>query len=222
MFENRKDLLYCSTMEDEFTTIRRIVRTESKVLGSRFIATAAPAENRAIVDRLLGSVRKELFDATHHCYGYRLGPSGDRFRANDGGEPAGSAGKPILAAIERAGLTDVVVIVTRYFGGTKLGIGGLARAYGGAAAGALERAERVTHYAVELIRVSFPHAQVSNVMHVLEKYGARITETNYDEEVHLALEIRRLRSAELREALVNRTSGNLELHPGGSETEGDR
>jgi uncharacterized YigZ family protein len=207
-------------MQDEFTTLSQIVRTESKVLGSRFIATAAPAQNKHVVDGLLGSVRKELHDATHHCYAYRFGLSGDQFRANDGGEPPGSAGKPILAAIEHAGLTDVVVIVTRYFGGTKLGIGGLTRAYGGAAAGALDRAERVTHYAVDLMRVSFPHAQVSNVMHVLEKYGARITGTNYDEEVHLTLEIRRLRSAELREALVNRTGGNLDLHPGGSETEG--
>jgi uncharacterized YigZ family protein len=221
MFENRKDLLYCQTMEDAFTTIRRIVRTERKVRGSRFIATAAPAENRDVVDRFLGSVRKEWYDATHHCYAYRLGSSGDQFRAHDGGEPAGSAGKPILAAIEHAGLTDVVVIVTRYFGGTRLGIGGLGRAYGEAAAAALEHAERVTHYAVDLIRVSFPHAQVSTVMHLLEKYGARIVETTYDEEVHLAIEIRRLRSAELREALVNRTSGNLHLHSGRAETGGD-
>lgn len=208
-------------MEDEFTTIRRIVRTERKVQGSRFVATAAPAENRDAVDQLLGSVRKELHDATHHCYAYRLGLSGDQFRAVDAGEPAGSAGKPILAAIEHAGLTNVAVVVTRYFGGTKLGIGGLTRAYGGAAADALEAARRVTQYDVDLIRVSFPHAQVSNVMHVLEKYGARITERNYDAEVHLALEIRRSRSAELRGALVNRTSGNLELDPRESKTDSD-
>jgi uncharacterized YigZ family protein len=208
-------------MEDEFTTISRIVRTESKVLGSRFVATAAPAGNRDAVEQVVRSVRKELYDATHHCYAYRLGPSGSQFRANDGGEPAGSAGKPILAAIEHAGLTDVVVIVTRYFGGTKLGIGGLARAYGGAATGSLDRAERVTHFAVDRMRVSFPHARVSTVMHVLEKCGARITETTYDGEVHLTVEIRRSRSAELREALVNQTSGNLELHLGGSPTTGD-
>ena len=207
-------------MEDCFTTLRGNVRAEIKIQGSRFIATAAPVHDREAVDQLLGAVRKEFYDATHHCYAYRLGTAGDQSKASDGGEPSGSAGKPILSAIEHAGLTDVAVIVTRYFGGTKLGIGGLVRAYGETAGEALQRAERVTHHIVERFRASFPHTQVSNVMYVIGKLGARITGTAYDEEVHLTLEIRRSRSAEMREALVNRTNGKIRLHLDKREAEG--
>jgi uncharacterized YigZ family protein len=200
-------------MDDQYTTIVRTVRAESKVQGSRFIATAEPLGGVEDVQGILERVRREFFDATHHCYAYRIGAGGLEFRAQDGGEPSGSAGKPILAAIERSGLTNVLVVVTRYFGGTKLGIGGLARAYGSAAAGSLQRAEKRTVFAMNRWRASFPHAQVSNVMHVLNRIGAHIVDTVYDEEVHLTLEIRKSRSTELCGALTEKTSGNIRLLP---------
>jgi uncharacterized YigZ family protein len=200
-------------MDDQYTTIVRAVRTDSKVQGSHFIATAEPLERVADVQGILDRVRREFFDATHHGYAYRIGADGAEFRAQDGGEPSGSAGKPILAAIERSGLTNVLVVVTRYFGGTKLGIGGLARAYGSAAAGSLQRAERRTVYVMDRWRASFPHAQVSNVMHVLSRMGAHILDTGYDEEVHLTLDVRKSRSTELRSALTEKTSGNIRLLP---------
>lgn len=200
-------------MDDQYTTIARTVRTELKVQGSRFIATAERLEGVEEVQGILERVRREFFDATHHCYAYRFGAGGAQFRAQDGGEPSGSAGKPILAAIERSGLTNVLVVVTRYFGGTKLGIGGLARAYGGAAAGSLERAGKRTVFAMDRWRASFPHAQVSNVMHALTRTGAHIVDTVYDEEVHLTLEVRKSRSGELCDALRERTSGNIRLLP---------
>ena len=192
---------------DEYTTLGAAGRAETKVRASRFIARAVPVHNRAAVDELLAAVREEYHDATHHCYAFRLGADGGDFRANDGGEPAGSAGRPILAAIDREGLTGILVVVTRYFGGTKLGVGGLMKAYGGAAASAIAAAPKVTLFALEAMEISFPHEMVGPVMHVCATTGAEIGETHYDGEVHLRLEIRASRADELRAALLDRTRG---------------
>jgi putative IMPACT (imprinted ancient) family translation regulator len=103
------------------------------------------------------------------------------------------------------------VVVTRYFGGTKLGVGGLIRAYGDAAEQTLVSAEHMTKYLLESFRVSFPHSHIGSVMHVASKCGVRIVDTQYDEEVHLVLEIRKSKAEELRSSLVNHTSGNLRI-----------
>ncbi|MBM2841498.1 MAG: hypothetical protein HW412_2026 [Bacteroidetes bacterium] len=108
-----------------------------------------------------------------------------------------------------------MVVVTRYFGGTKLGVGGLIRAYSDAAELALQSSQQITKYVVDSFRISFPHSHISNVMHVASKCNARILDTLYDEEVHLVLETRKSKSEELRSLLVNHTSGNVrikELH----------
>jgi len=196
-------------MVDSYTTIQRPSRAELRILGSRFIALAEPIQTKQDPATVLERLKREYFDATHHCYAYRLGPTGDLFRSNDNGEPAGSAGKPILAAIERVGLTNVMVVVIRFFGGTKLGVRGLVHAYGDVATSALLAAEPLVCYASDTLVVVFPHNLVSNVMHVVGKTGARIAETTYDEDVHLVLEIRRSKTEELKELLVERTSGNI-------------
>jgi uncharacterized YigZ family protein len=194
---------------DEYKTLRREVRNETKVQGSRFIATASPAASRDEADAFVSRVRKEFFDATHNCFAYRLGVEGNVFRYNDEGEPAGSAGRSILSAIDSASLTEVVVVVTRYFGGTKLGVGGLARAYSKAAQQALALSETVMRYKTETLRATFPHSHISNVMRVVSMLGAKIADTSYDEEVHAVLEIRSSKVNELRELLVDHTSGNI-------------
>jgi len=194
---------------DEFQTLKNQVRAEIRVQGSRFICTLHSASTKEEAEEFVGRIRSEFFNATHHCYAYRLGTAGDRFRYNDDGEPVGTGGKPILTAIDRIGLTDVVAVVTRYFGVTKLGVGGLARAYGEAAEKAISSAEPVTQYVLLPLRISFPHGHISNVMHVVSKLGARIMDTVYDEEVHLQLEIRASRREDLRSSLVNHTSGNI-------------
>jgi len=196
-------------MTDEYVTIRLLVREEVKIKGSRFIAAAGPARGQADVDALLAGERKRYHGATHYCYAFRLGKAGEVSHYSDAGEPSGSAGRPILAAIDRSGFTEVAVVVTRYFGGTKLGAGGLARAYGEVADRALRSAEPVTCYATAPLRITFPHALVGNVMHVISRVGARITDTAYDEEVHLTLEVRQSKLDELRNALTERTSGNI-------------
>ncbi len=198
-------------MHDHYTTIEAPCRAEIKVRGSRFIASARPVASREEVERALAEIRREFHDATHHCYAYRLGPGGADFRAADGGEPSGSAGKPILAAIDRSGFTNVLLVVTRYFGGTKLGVGGLARAYGDAAAGVLASAAPRLCYATVILHASFPHAMVSPVMHAVGRVGAKIEGTEYDEEVHLELSIRASRANELETALAEGTRGAVRI-----------
>jgi uncharacterized YigZ family protein len=197
--------------EDEYTTIRQQAVAETRVSGSRFIAVAVPAGALEEAEKFIAEWKKQHFDATHNCYAYRLGTEGPRWRFNDDGEPSGTAGKPILAAIDNHALTDTLVVVSRYFGGTKLGVGGLMRAYSGVALEALERAQTVVKHVTESVRVSFPHSLIGAVMHVVSKAGARIADTTYDEEVHLLLEIRRSKSAGLKAMLVESTAGNARM-----------
>lgn len=194
---------------DEYRTIREEVFTETKMQGSRFIATASPSTTKSDAEEFVARLRKQYHDATHNCYAYRCGTGGTQYRSSDDGEPAGTAGRPILAVVDKLCLTDVCVVVTRYFGGTKLGVGGLIRAYGGAAEQALSSANIVTKFVLESLEVSFPHAHVGNVMHVVSQSGARIVDTTYDEDVHLVLEIRQSKVDDLRGLLVNHTSGNI-------------
>ncbi len=195
------------TRGDEFTTLRDRARAALTVRGSRFLAEAVPVRGKDECDEVLRALRKEYFDATHHCFAYRLGPEGMQFRTTDDGEPGGTAGKPILAAIDGAGLRDVMVVVTRYFGGTKLGAGGLARAYRRAAELALGAGERVTRYLCDVLRVSLPHACVGPVMRAVAAAGGRIASSRYEQEVHMEIEIRRTRTEGLRAALLEGTSG---------------
>ena len=139
-----------------------------KELGSRFIAKAYPVETEEQVKELVASLRKEYHDARHHCYAYRLGHLGDRFRSSDDGEPSGSAGRPILGQIDSAGLSDVLVVVVRYFGGIKLGVPGLIRAYKSATADAIASADIVEKVAGRSFRVRFDYMDMNGVMKVLK------------------------------------------------------
>jgi uncharacterized YigZ family protein len=196
-------------MEDTYTTIQRRGAAEVKVRGSRFIARAVPVATLVEIDPLLESVRKEYFDATHHCYAYRLGTGREAYRMHDDGEPAGTGGRPILTAIDREGLTDIIVVVTRYFGGTKLGVGGLARAYAEAATGALRHAGRETRYVIAELDLAFSHDVTGAVMHCISQFRARIVETTYDDQVRMRLEIRRSMAGELKDRLVEQTGGKV-------------
>jgi uncharacterized YigZ family protein len=195
------------THSDEYTTLRARARAALTVRGSRFLAQAFPVRDKDECDELLRGVRKEYFDATHHCFAYRLGPEGMQFRTNDDGEPSGTAGKPILVAIDGAKLNGVMVVVTRYFGGTKLGAGGLSRAYRQAAEMAIGAGEPLTRYLCDVVPVSFPHACVGAVMRAVAVGGGRIASSRYEREVHMEIEIRRSRAEGLRTALLEGTGG---------------
>ena len=196
-----------SARSDEFTTLRARARGALTVRGSRFLAEAVPVADEEECNEVLDAIRKEYFDATHHCYAYRLGPDGAEFRANDDGEPSGSAGRPILAAIDGSDLLGVLIVVTRYFGGTKLGVGGLARAYREAAQRAIGAGETLKKYQCEMLAVDIPHACVGPVMRAVSASGGKIASSTYGEEVHMEIEIRRSRAEVLRAALLDGTSG---------------
>lgn len=134
--------------------------------GSRFIALAYPVETEQQVKEIVSGLRKEYYDARHHCYAYRLGYKGDVFRASDDGEPSGSAGRPILGQIDSAGLSDILVVVVRYFGGIKLGIPGLIRAYKTSTADAISSATVIEKIASKRFRISFDYLVMNDVMKI--------------------------------------------------------
>ncbi|MBR1574161.1 MAG: YigZ family protein [Bacteroidales bacterium] len=157
--------------------------------GSRFIAKAWPVRSEAEVKAHVDALKKEYHDARHHCYAYRLGYLGDRFRANDDGEPSGSAGRPILGQIDSRGLSDVLVVVVRYFGGIKLGIPGLIRAYKTATADALDQARIVEKTATRPLRLDFGYLSMNAVMKLLKEMKLAQRDTDFGERCRLAVDV---------------------------------
>ncbi len=198
-------------MNDESRTIAGKVTLAIKVEASRFLAMASPVESKPQAEMLLSLIRQEYHDATHHCFAYRLGTTGNLFRYSDDGEPSGTAGKPILTAIDRLGLTDTLVVVTRYFGGIKLGVGGLARAYGQAADQVLKNARIVIQYAMQPFEIAFPHSQTGNVMRTISRPGVSTESTRYDDEVHLSLLVRQSVKPDLQRDLIEITAGDIRI-----------
>ncbi len=152
-------------------TIAQTVRTETVITRSRFITTLAPATDRDAADAVIAAARREFHDAGHHGTAMVFGPEGQRERSNDDGEPAGTAGAPMLAVLRGAELTDVVAVVTRYFGGTLLGAGGLVRAYGGAVTAAVERATRLARRPVARFELFAAHEDAGRLEHWLRTWA---------------------------------------------------
>jgi uncharacterized YigZ family protein len=196
-------------MTDSYTTITRTSRAELKVQGSRFLAAVYPVASVEAADQLLDKVRREYHDATHHCFAYRLGVEGALVRSVDDGEPAGTAGKPILTAIEREGLMDVLVIVTRYFGGIKLGTGGLARAYAGAAREALSAAVKVTRHVTIRLTAEIPGEWIGQTIRAVSRCGGNVVETDYAAGTRMTVEIRLSKAADLEVYVRDQTSGRV-------------
>lgn len=157
--------------------------------------------------RHLEAVRREFHDARHHCWAFRLTPRAARERCSDDGEPSGSAGKPILAQLTGQDLWNTSCIVVRWFGGTKLGVGGLVRAYGEAAHAVLERATRAHVVVTETIVFEHPYDCASAVEQLLAQRGYRPTSSVYGEAVRLVFEVRADLAAAFAAELVDRTSG---------------
>ena len=171
--------------------------------GSRFIALAYPVESEAEVKALLEAARKEYHDARHHCVAYRLGCGGELWRASDDGAPAGSAGRPILGQIDSAGLSDVAVIVVRYFGGIKLGIPGLIRAYKNATADALEKAPKCEKIAGSWMRLSFGYGSLPEVMKTIKDLGLPQRDQDFGLDCTLEVRVRRTLEQDFLEKTKN-------------------
>ena len=172
----------------------RSIAAESKGLfkdnGCRFIAHAYPVETEEEVKEIVAALKKEYYDARHHVYAYRLGYLGDKFRANDDGEPSGSSGRPVLGQIDSNELSDILVVVVRYFGGIKLGIPGLIRAYKTATADALANAEIVEKIACKMYRVHFGYMGMNSVMKVFKDMGLEQRNQQFDMECSLETKVR--------------------------------
>ncbi len=164
---------------DAYLTIRRLVEAELIERRSRFLASARPVESQDEAASFLNDLRKIHYTAAHHCSAWRVGADGRTFRSGDDGEPSGSAGRRILGAIDKFGLTGVVVVVTRWFGGIKLGTGGLAQAYSRAAELALAGAEIERKWLLVPVRISFPWDSTRQAHAVIDRFEAIILARNY-------------------------------------------
>ena len=182
---------------------------EHRVKGSRFVAVASPISNLPTAADARDAERRRFHDATHHVYAALL-RDGDR-RFDDDGEPAGTAGRPILAAIERAGLVDVVVIVTRYYGGTKLGAGGLARAYAAAADLALERVPDRVVVPGRRIVLRYPYGDTGAVARSAEAVGAVRLNERYGDQAELEVAVPESLVVRLRVEVADATAGRTEF-----------
>lgn len=168
---------------------------------SKFLAFAHHVTNENEVKELLQAYKKKYYDARHCCYAYILGADRNVFRANDDGEPSSTAGKPILGQINAHELTDILIVVVRYFGGTKLGTSGLIVAYRTAAAAAIENAQIETRYVEDIIDYSFTYPLLNEVMRVVKELEPRIVSQTFDNTCHISLAIRKSQAAELRQRL---------------------
>lgn len=195
----------------EYKTIAREARTELQVEGSRFIASARRITSKGDAERHLREIRGEYHDATHNAYAYRLGLDRTLFRTSDDGEPSRTAGRPILSMLDKYRLTNLLVVVTRYFGGKKLGRGGLARAYAGAAESVLKDSGTVTVSVIQEVRLIFPYTYIAPVMQVLSVVGARILDADYVDEVKLKIGVPAQKIEVLKKSVVQVTHGNIEL-----------
>ena len=179
-----------SEIKDSYKSIASEARGLFKDNGSRFIAHAYPVETEDEIKEIVAALKKEYYDARHHVYAYRLGHLGEKFRANDDGEPSGSSGRPVLGQIDSNGLSDILVVVVRYFGGIKLGIPGLIRAYKTSTADALANAQIVEKIASRMFRISFGHTNMNDVMKVMKDMGLEQKNQKFDMECSIDTSVR--------------------------------
>ncbi len=167
-------------MTDTYLTIEKASEGSYKDKGSKFLAYAYPVETEEEIREYIQHLRKEHYSARHHCFAWRLGAANDRYRANDDGEPSSTAGKPILGQIQRFGLTNILIVVVRYFGGTLLGTSGLIRAYSESAADALQHASIITKTVEIRFCVEFDYLQMNHVMKFFKEKNLPQTKNEFD------------------------------------------
>lgn len=175
---------------------------------SRFLATACPVNSEEEVQRILAEERKKYWDARHHCYAYCIGSRGELSRFSDDGEPGGTAGRPILDVIQGSGITNQLIVVTRYFGGVLLGTGGLVRAYGSAAKAALASAEAVTVYEGEEWQLLCDYGDLSKLEKALDSMGLCRGDKEFGTDVSLKLYLKAGEAEALLPALAEATAGS--------------
>lgn len=187
---------------DTYRTIKRRSEGVFRDRGSKFLAFAFPVYSTEEIKKVLAELRKEYHDARHHCYAYRLGAAKEIFRANDDGEPSGSAGNPILGQIRSFDLSNILIVVVRYFGGTLLGVGGLINAYRSASANAIQDAIIITAAEKDLVEIFFPYILMNKVMKIIRDEKMIIHEQDFTETCKIKVFIRKSRTAQLLKRLA--------------------
>ncbi|MDO4284413.1 MAG: YigZ family protein [Eubacteriales bacterium] len=195
--------------EQEYRTIAQTGYGEYEEKKSRFLAEALFADSAEAADAELARIRKQHYDARHHCSARILGVGMREERSSDDGEPSGTAGKPILDCLRGSGCTNAIVVVTRYFGGTLLGTGGLVRAYSKAAADALANARIVTMCLCHVVQMTFDYSHTDRVLYYLRQNGLETGEQEYTDRVRFTVTLRPETEALLRRDLTAQTNGGV-------------
>lgn len=183
--------------EDTYFTIEEKVEGLYKEKGSRFISLAFPVSKEDEVKEILKDIKKEYYDARHHCYAYILGYDKSAYRMNDDGEPSSTAGKPIYGQLLSNDLTNILVVVVRYFGGTKLGVSGLIQAYKQAALDALNNAKIIEKTVDEIYSISFDYVLMNDVMKVLKDFDVIQMNHRFDNDCYLEFRTRKSNSIKI-------------------------
>ena len=192
-------------MSDEFKTITTTSEGFYSEKRSKFLAFAHHVETLDEIKDLLAQYRKKYYDARHVCYAYMLGAAREDFRANDDGEPSSTAGKPILGQINSNELTDILIVVVRYYGGVNLGTSGLIVAYREAASDAIAHAEIVLRQVEEVVTYDFPYVMMNDVMRIVKEMQPRIVAQTFDNTCQIKLSIRQSEAEQLRQRLQKLT-----------------
>ncbi len=190
-------------ISDSYYTLAQASEASYKDKGSKFLAFAYPADNEEVIKGHLQELRKRYFDATHHCYAYIWGEKSENYRVNDDGEPNNSAGMPILGQIRARNLSNVLVVVVRYFGGTKLGVSGLIQAYRTASAEVLDNATIIEKHCLEQFSVQFEYSQMNLIMRILKELEATIHQQTMDLNCVIQFSVRKQSSIIVRNKLAS-------------------
>ena len=188
-------------MQDEYRTIATTSEGYYTEKRSKFLAFAHPVETVDEIKEILAGYRKKYYDARHVCYAYMLGADRKEYRANDDGEPSSTAGKPILGQINSNELTNILIVVVRYYGGVNLGTSGLIVAYREAAADALAHSTIETRQVEEIVTYSFAYPQMNDVMRIVKEMNPRVLSQTYDNTCEIRLSIRKSEAEQLRNRL---------------------
>ena len=200
---------------DSYRTLASPAEHEIKIKGSRFIALGFPATDESEALSHLEQIRKKEFSATHHCFAYTVGIDKEVFKYSDDGEPTGTAGKPIYLALTGRELKNVIAIVVRYFGGTKLGTGGLTRAYAQATIEMLDKAEIVERFICDTLSFTIPFQLYDRLLRIIHTGQYTIANQEFAEDVSMVIEIRKSKTDLFRNQLIELSGGKIVIEKNG-------
>ncbi|MFO7890818.1 MAG: YigZ family protein [bacterium] len=199
-------------MDDIYYSIIKEVSSRIKIKGSKFIGYVKPVDTIGQAEKYISFISEQNYDATHNCTAFKVGVGDNAiYRYNDDGEPGGTGGRPILEAIEAQGLTNIVSVVTRYFGGTKLGTGGLSRAYRSCTDQALIKAGKRKLFFTETFLINFSYDLTGIIMEFIDKFACTIEDKKYDTETEFKVTIQKSQSDEFKQKLINKTGGKITI-----------